>query len=477
MGNIKHNDELLRVHDDGFDVVFNCDNKHQNGVSYHAEKNGKKTKIDPEYAMATLVKKVSGAGWPADLSAPSEGGYGWTESGEQTVVVDNESVATVLDEFTLNPVGYFVTPFNIVDGTYTVIFNGTEYNLNSAFFEEFGFWYLGDVSESDASPDFSRYPFMIDNYGEEIELLTESPGDYEVTIKMEPKTIHKIDTKYLPEVPISEANDLHITCIGDRKVLTPFGAGYVPYKIHGESFIVEVEIDGETTYDFSDSILIPGEVYEVSVNGGINTYVCQIVDDYCYIGTPRIKMDLDPSIGDWQLISYYNSEGIYCNVCGHEGDIFEFEFTGVVADREPIPQEWLSLPEIPAVKQDIYFILDFENDIYELDRELTGDYASNNFNGWCKYYLNDGITDRQDYKGFIQNYNIYGIVTARETNTNASAIIPLSCNFQKRLSNSVVFCGAVPICADSALRVEHVAFSYEPWLERIISQTLHMNAQ
>ena len=47
MGNIKHNDELLRVHDDGFDVVFNCDNKHQNGVSYHAEKNGKKTKIDP----------------------------------------------------------------------------------------------------------------------------------------------------------------------------------------------------------------------------------------------------------------------------------------------------------------------------------------------------------------------------------------------------------------------------------------------
>lgn len=86
MGNIKHNDELLRINDDGFDVVFNCDNKHQNGVSYHAEKNGKKTKIDPEYAMAALVKKISGGGWPAELPKPSVGGYGYTEQGEQTVI-------------------------------------------------------------------------------------------------------------------------------------------------------------------------------------------------------------------------------------------------------------------------------------------------------------------------------------------------------------------------------------------------------
>lgn len=89
MSNIKHNDELLRVHDDGFDVVFNCDNKHQNGVSYHAEKNGKKTKIDPEYAMATLVKKISGGGWPAELPKPSVGGYGYTDE-DNTVHKINE---------------------------------------------------------------------------------------------------------------------------------------------------------------------------------------------------------------------------------------------------------------------------------------------------------------------------------------------------------------------------------------------------
>ena len=422
MGNIKHNDELLRVHDDGFDVVFNCDNKHQNGVSYHAEKNGKKTKIDPEYAMATLVKKVSGAGWPADLPAPSaggygytttevtnvveltckrpetescwaggievpeglivgesyevtvngvtgtyecfehdglpalgypyefdsyepnkwaiydvsydgmktinvgmnlrpgetativilskeiileydypevdmvtadeiqfpdrlivgekyevtvngvtgtyecveddeggtslgylyelmelhkygawavwsydnrginvigagmnlrpgetttfviklvgevthkidekylpEGGFGWTEQVEQPVIVDNETVTTVLNRFGVNA-GTFATPFDIVDGAYTVIFNGTEYNLNSAFYEELGFWYLGAAGGEVI--DFSRYPFSIINIDGTLGYLyTESAGDYEVTIKMEPEIIHKIDEKYLP---------------------------------------------------------------------------------------------------------------------------------------------------------------------------------------------------------------------------------------------------------------------------------------
>lgn len=194
MGNIKHNDELLRVHDDGFDVVFNCDNKHQNGVSYHAEKNGKKTKIDPEYAMAALVKKISGAGWPADLPVPSAGGYGYTEQGEETTIVDNESVTT--SDVYGSVLGQFTTPFDIVNGAYTVIFNGTQYNLNSTFNEGFGFWYLGDISES--GPDFSQYPFMIASLDGGAQLMTESAGDYDVTIKVEPETIHKIDEKYLP---------------------------------------------------------------------------------------------------------------------------------------------------------------------------------------------------------------------------------------------------------------------------------------
>lgn len=133
-------------------------------------------------------------GWPADLPKPSVGGYGYTEQGEQTVIVDNESIATVADRG-MNT-GLFATPFDIVDGTYTVIFNGTEYNLNSAFAEAYGFWYLGEVAES--GPSFSRYPFSIVSEEHEATLYTEFAGDYEVTVKKSPDTIHKIDEKYLP---------------------------------------------------------------------------------------------------------------------------------------------------------------------------------------------------------------------------------------------------------------------------------------
>lgn len=131
---------------------------------------------------------------PIIENAKETGGIGWTEQGEQTVVVDNESVTTVSEG---GPgFGMFATPFDIVDGAYAVIFNGTEYNLNSTIFGEVGAWGLGELGET--GPDFSRYPFIIFSMDGMTAIYTESAGNYEITVKIVTGTIHKIDEKYLP---------------------------------------------------------------------------------------------------------------------------------------------------------------------------------------------------------------------------------------------------------------------------------------
>lgn len=147
----------------------------------------------------TWHEQPNGGGWPADLPKPSVGGYGYTESGVETILVDNEIVTTVNDSLFI--LGEFKTPFNIVDGAYTVIFNGTEYNLNSTLDGKGDFWYLGG--------DFSQYPFKIEppKYGRKGLLYTESAGDYEITVKTITDTIRTIDEKYLPVIPAAPSND------------------------------------------------------------------------------------------------------------------------------------------------------------------------------------------------------------------------------------------------------------------------------
>lgn len=156
-----------------------------------------------------------GGGWPSDLPKPSADGYGYTESGEQTVIVDNERITTVSGEY--GALGQFATPFDIVDGAYTVIFNGTEYNLNPSFAGMAGLC-LGDRLRFGL--DFSRYPFFIISYGQETQLYTESAGDYEITIKMKSDTIHKIDEKYLPASGDGEKFVVTFT-VDDNNIATP----------------------------------------------------------------------------------------------------------------------------------------------------------------------------------------------------------------------------------------------------------------
>lgn len=195
MGNIKHNDELLRINDDGFDVVFNCDNKHQNGVSYHAEKNGKKTKIDPEYAMAALVKKISdgggSGGWPEDMPVPSVGGYGYTEQ-ESHVAFEGSIDISDGHEFDVES----SEPVLEVGKTYTVVIDDAEYANLTAAADEWGGVMVGDRS-------YAVYPFSIAAYPYEIyinldpSIYARGPI-YNIKIESTEETIHMIDSKYLP---------------------------------------------------------------------------------------------------------------------------------------------------------------------------------------------------------------------------------------------------------------------------------------
>lgn len=155
-------------------------------IGNEQERSYKNFPANREFKKRAEDDNPGGGGWPADLPKPSVGGYGYAESGERTVI--NESVTTV-DDHGMG-YGHFATPFDIVDGAYTVIFNGTEYNLNSTFNEKNGFWYLGDPPVG--RPDFSRYPFIImPTIGDKQMLGTESAGDYEVTIIKKPsETIH-----------------------------------------------------------------------------------------------------------------------------------------------------------------------------------------------------------------------------------------------------------------------------------------------
>lgn len=259
MGNIKHNDELLRVHDDGFDVVFNCDNKHQNGVSYHAEKNGKKTKIDPEYAAASLVKKVGQGGWPSDLPKPSEGGYGYTT--EVTNEVELTCERPEVDVFWSDPVEF---PDELIIGeSYEVTVNGV-----TGTYECFDMG--GDLCLGYQDFDESR-----------------EPGKWFIaTWTYDGGTTQKVLGQAAMILRLGETGTIIISSI---------------------EFIVEVN-QPEAYESWADEIEVPeglivGENYEVTVNGVTGTYEC--FNDY---GTPKLGYSSEVmdqhEPGTWQIYSY-----------------------------------------------------------------------------------------------------------------------------------------------------------------------------
>lgn len=149
-----------------------------------------------------------GGGWPADLPKPSVGGYGYTESGEQTVIVDNESVPTTKAEVVNYATGVFIETVVLeVGSNYSVIFNDSEYVVTGEDFGGGGGASVGAKVTSEGA-DFSVYPFaVIYVEGSTSILATQSGGTYTVTIKKSSDTIHKIDEKYLPVIPTAPSDD------------------------------------------------------------------------------------------------------------------------------------------------------------------------------------------------------------------------------------------------------------------------------
>lgn len=323
MGNIKHNDELLRVHDDGFDVVFNCDNKHQNGVSYHAEKNGKKTKIDPEYAMAALVKKVSGAGWPADLPVPSAGGYGYTDPVETEKVFEYnyKNVIANFGQMIMNDKSFLLEEGQL----YNVTVNNQTYTNCPVYRESNPIQlFCGDLSED------MPFKIMTSALRETVWATCFTfPTDGDRSVKVEKilgQEIHKIDEKYLPEngVGYDEISEGNITEIDGKKYLTPLGGGIIRKPLNVEFTMTSTE-DGITWGEepIFDGYLSIGDTYKVTVNGVANDYICYI-DDYNQkiIGT----FEDDMTFGDWQIADY--GDGIYANIFGEVGDEFNISVNG-----------------------------------------------------------------------------------------------------------------------------------------------------
>ena len=258
MGNIKHNDELLRVHDDGFDVVFNCDNKHQNGVSYHAEKNGKKTKIDPEYAMATLVKKISG-GWPADLPVPSAGGYGYTEPEKN--VTESEHTFTNIKANKSHVIPTANAFLLEEDQLYDITINGVTYgrcpvhtgpNVNAL--------YCGDLSENMPFEILTGLLPSSKIFGK-VTFTTDGDKNFKVE-KILGQEIHKINEKYLPEIsPTDEVleNAKETGGIGWTKEIKE-----ATTIVDGTFYCAGGNDSVELTNEY---ILVEGQSYDVTFNG------------------------------------------------------------------------------------------------------------------------------------------------------------------------------------------------------------------
>lgn len=137
--------------------------------------------------------------------------------------------------YTLSPVGRFTIyedgsgayPYSLeVDKDYTVVYNGTTYELASNTLE--GFTYVGDASSLTTGAEPS-VPFAIIT-GMGILQIMDYTGNTEVTFKISAfkAEIKKIDTKYIPELPeyMSKTDPVGYGSFSlNRKADTTVGAG------------------------------------------------------------------------------------------------------------------------------------------------------------------------------------------------------------------------------------------------------------
>lgn len=131
---------------------------------------------------------------PVIENAKSTGGIGWTESGEQVLFdgdlliqldPDNDACVSPID---INPLE--------VGQTYNVKWNGVDYTCECASVS--GFIYIGNPSIAGVQIE-SDEPFIFVNYKDGVAVATMDAGTYSIKVIKNGDTIHKIDSKYLPQ--------------------------------------------------------------------------------------------------------------------------------------------------------------------------------------------------------------------------------------------------------------------------------------
>lgn len=211
MSKIHQNDELLRVQDQNYDIVFNYDKHENGGVAVHAEKDGKNHKVNHEYARAALVKQIgSGGAWPSDLPKPSVGGYGYTEQSNQTTITwDGDTSGLV--SVNIEDMVYYKVSNNTPSGDDLI--GGRVVYLNN----------IGELLNKDITPErimqvgsiisiSNVFISLEDNYTISGITFPEKGVYFEWRVSYDniicytksltygtPDTVHKIDEKYLPE--------------------------------------------------------------------------------------------------------------------------------------------------------------------------------------------------------------------------------------------------------------------------------------
>lgn len=148
-----------------------------------------------------VIHPIGGGGWPSDLPKPSVGGYGYTEQGEQTVITwdgDTEGRESLFGEMYLISEESFSK--NSAIGAVISFANGNTLNVSANNIVE----YTSNVFEI---RDNIRTVCIVAEEDTDIDDIIVQKGvyfakvgaSYVTSIVYTPKTVHKIDEKYLPE--------------------------------------------------------------------------------------------------------------------------------------------------------------------------------------------------------------------------------------------------------------------------------------
>lgn len=169
-----------------------------------ADKDGEGNVITETYAK---IEDIPEPDW--NENDPSKEGYienrpFYEEPGEQIIFEEENVTASSSAPYIIENFDYFEE-----NSTYKVIWNGTEYICSSYIADGPGTPSIGNATLIGVSGGGSGEPFFITVFNNNLMIFAEIEGTYTVCISKSGTIVHKIDEKFLPELPesIGEATE------------------------------------------------------------------------------------------------------------------------------------------------------------------------------------------------------------------------------------------------------------------------------